>query len=166
MTSSALSPLHHRRSIRLKHDDYSQTGAYFITICTHNRDYLFGDVVDGVMVWHEWQHLVDIVDRVGLDKWVYPILCPQQWIMHWASIRHDQSGAADHQALEPPANGFAIAGTSPLESPPNPAVGPASHPDHAIHRQAVAARPADTTHTCHQCGTSQVTPLSETVPMS
>jgi len=30
--------IHHRRSIRLAGYDYSQAGAYFITICTHNRD--------------------------------------------------------------------------------------------------------------------------------
>ena len=29
--------IRHRRSIRLKDYDYSQEGAYFVTICTHNR---------------------------------------------------------------------------------------------------------------------------------
>jgi len=29
--------LHHRRSIRLAGYDYSHAGAYFVTICTHNR---------------------------------------------------------------------------------------------------------------------------------
>lgn len=38
---------HHRRSIRLKHFDYSRPGGYFITICTHNRECLFGEIVDG-----------------------------------------------------------------------------------------------------------------------
>ena len=36
--------IHHRGSIRLKEYDYSQGGAYFITICTHNREWVFGDV--------------------------------------------------------------------------------------------------------------------------
>jgi putative transposase len=40
---------HHRRSIRLRGYDYSQAGAYFITICTHNRECLFGEIVDGEM---------------------------------------------------------------------------------------------------------------------
>lgn len=40
---------HHRRSIRLKDYDYAQPGAYFITICTHERQCLFGEIVDGVM---------------------------------------------------------------------------------------------------------------------
>lgn len=38
---------HHRRSIRLKGYDYSQAGAYFVTICTQNRACLFGEVVGG-----------------------------------------------------------------------------------------------------------------------
>jgi len=40
-----ISDLHHRRSIRLKEYDYSQPGAYFITICTHNRKQRFGEIV-------------------------------------------------------------------------------------------------------------------------
>ena len=40
---------HHRRSIRLKDYDYSQVGAYFVTICTHDKKCLLGDVVDGVV---------------------------------------------------------------------------------------------------------------------
>jgi len=32
---------HQRRSIRLKEYDYSQPGAYFVTICTRDRDLLF-----------------------------------------------------------------------------------------------------------------------------
>lgn len=36
--------IHQRRSIRLKGYDYSQAGAYFITICTQDRACLFGFV--------------------------------------------------------------------------------------------------------------------------
>lgn len=32
---------HHRRSIRLKGYDYTQPGAYFVTVCTHQRENLF-----------------------------------------------------------------------------------------------------------------------------
>jgi REP element-mobilizing transposase RayT len=41
--------IHHRRSIRLRGYDYSQAGAYFVTIVAWKRDMLFGDVVDGEM---------------------------------------------------------------------------------------------------------------------
>ena len=40
---------HHRRSIRLKGYDYSQSGAYFFTLCTRDRECLFGKIVDGQM---------------------------------------------------------------------------------------------------------------------
>ncbi len=40
---------HHRRSIRLKGYDYSQAGAYFVTVCTQDRACLFGDAADGEM---------------------------------------------------------------------------------------------------------------------
>lgn len=33
-----------RKIIRLQNYDYSANGAYFITICTHNREHLFGSV--------------------------------------------------------------------------------------------------------------------------
>ena len=38
-----------RRSIRLKGYDYSQPGAYFVTICVQDGEHLFGRVVDGEM---------------------------------------------------------------------------------------------------------------------
>jgi REP element-mobilizing transposase RayT len=40
----------HRRSIRLAGYDYRQAGAYFVTICTQNRESVFGDVVEGQMI--------------------------------------------------------------------------------------------------------------------
>ena len=40
---------HHRRSIRLKGYDYSQPGAYFVTIVTQRRECQFGAIVDGEM---------------------------------------------------------------------------------------------------------------------
>jgi REP element-mobilizing transposase RayT len=40
---------HHRRSVRLKGYDYTAPGAYFITICTYQRQCLFGKIVDDQM---------------------------------------------------------------------------------------------------------------------
>ena len=56
---------HHRKSIRLKGYDYSQKGAYFITICTQDRECLFGDVIkkqmilnqNGNIAWNCWFEL-------------------------------------------------------------------------------------------------------------
>jgi len=44
---------HHRKSIRLKNYDYSKPGIYFVTICTKNREFLFGEIVNGVIVLNE-----------------------------------------------------------------------------------------------------------------
>lgn len=40
---------HHRRTIRLKGYDYTQAGAYFVTVVTHGREGVFGEVVGGDM---------------------------------------------------------------------------------------------------------------------
>lgn len=44
---------HNRQSIRLKGYNYGQSGLYFITICTHNRDHLFGKIINKEMVLNE-----------------------------------------------------------------------------------------------------------------
>jgi hypothetical protein len=49
---------HHRRSIRLKGYDYSQSGAYFVTICTYQHNPLFGVVVGGEMVFNSCGQVV------------------------------------------------------------------------------------------------------------
>ena len=57
--------IHHRRSIRLGGYDYSRPGAYFVTLCTHQKEHLFGLIVEGEMhpngyaevVRLCWQHL-------------------------------------------------------------------------------------------------------------
>jgi putative transposase len=69
---------HHRRSIRLKGYDYSSDGAYFVTICTKNRECLFGDVADGEMrmndagrmVQSAWEALPERYPGAGIDAWI------------------------------------------------------------------------------------------------
>ncbi|MEB3359488.1 MAG: transposase [Synechococcales bacterium] len=70
--------LHRRRSIRLKHHDYTAPGAYFITICTHQRQCLFGDIINGEMRLNEfgqiaadcWQEIPHHFHPVRLDNFV------------------------------------------------------------------------------------------------
>ncbi|WP_333025538.1 MULTISPECIES: hypothetical protein [unclassified Microcoleus] len=40
---------HHRRSIRLLEYDYRTPGVYFITICSWQRECLWGEVIDDTM---------------------------------------------------------------------------------------------------------------------
>jgi REP element-mobilizing transposase RayT len=54
---------HHRRSIRLPAYDYAQAGAYFVTVCTQNRECLLGEVVEGAMVLNEPGRMVETVWR-------------------------------------------------------------------------------------------------------
>jgi putative transposase len=44
---------HHRRSIRLPEYDYTQPGAYFITIVTVGKMNLFGEIHNGEMILNE-----------------------------------------------------------------------------------------------------------------
>jgi REP element-mobilizing transposase RayT len=50
--------LHHRRSIRLKGYDYSQPGAYFVTLVVHQRQCLFGEILVGVMRLNRYGEIV------------------------------------------------------------------------------------------------------------
>ncbi len=38
---------HHRHSICLRGWDYRDAGAYFVTVATHDRAHLFGEIVNG-----------------------------------------------------------------------------------------------------------------------
>jgi putative transposase len=66
--------LHHRRSIRLKGYDYTQPGAYFVTICSYQRDEIFGEVISGEMklsalgkvVREEWLRSAEIRKEIRL----------------------------------------------------------------------------------------------------
>lgn len=68
----------HHRSRRHPDWDYTQSAAYFVTICTHQRAHLFGRVVDGAMrctafgrvAAEEWHRSEAIRDEVHLDAFV------------------------------------------------------------------------------------------------
>ena len=45
--------IHHRRSIRLNGYDYSQPGFYFITLCTKNREHLFGEIINNELILND-----------------------------------------------------------------------------------------------------------------
>lgn len=60
----------HRRSIRLKGYDYSQAGAYFVTICTQSREPLLEDVGIRSMVQKWWDALPQKFPSVQTDQFV------------------------------------------------------------------------------------------------
>jgi putative transposase len=53
---------YHRRSIRLPEYDYSQAGAYFVTMVTSRRECLFGEIRDGKMNLNK-------AGQIVLDVW-------------------------------------------------------------------------------------------------
>jgi len=87
---------HHRRSIRLKGYDYSQAGAYFVTICVQHRECLFGEISNqemqcnpfGDVVWKWWNELPNYYARVQLDEF---IVMPNH--MHAIVVITDMVGA-------------------------------------------------------------------------
>lgn len=46
-------------SARLKNWDYGSNGAYFITICTQNREHFFGEIADGKMQLNQLGQLAE-----------------------------------------------------------------------------------------------------------
>lgn len=73
-----LNPRYNRRSIRLKGFDYTVSGAYFITICTYERECWLGDVIDetfhpsqyGDVVDVAWKDLPSHYSTIELDAFV------------------------------------------------------------------------------------------------
>ena len=68
----------HRRSIRLKGYDYTQPGAYFVTMVTYQREDLFGEIMEGEMrlnwtgkqVKREWGRLARRFPNIELDEFI------------------------------------------------------------------------------------------------
>lgn len=66
---------HHRRSIRLRGHDYAGGGAYFITICTQDKQCVLGRIAEGQMFVNEagqivqraWERLPESFPGVLLD---------------------------------------------------------------------------------------------------
>ncbi len=50
---------HHRHSIRLPNYDYSQPGAYFVTVVTYQRILLFGNIVNQEMRLNDFGKVAD-----------------------------------------------------------------------------------------------------------
>ena len=70
--------IHRRQSMRLMEYDYSQAGAYFVTICVREGEPLFGEIVNGVVqlsdfgrvVMECWKAVPEHFQDVELDEFV------------------------------------------------------------------------------------------------
>ena len=68
----------HRRSIRIANYDYTQPGAYYVTITTKERKCIFGEIQAGethlnkigILVRQEWERLPKRFDHLDLGAFV------------------------------------------------------------------------------------------------
>jgi putative transposase len=69
---------HKRKSIRLKGYDYSQQGMYFVTVCTHDHHFLFGQIAEERMILNNagrfankcWLEIPEHFPHVALDEFI------------------------------------------------------------------------------------------------
>ena len=90
----------------------ARRGAYFVTVCTHGRAHLFGDVVNGQMVLNdagvivaeEWMKSAQIRRELLLDEW---IIMPNHFhavvfIIPTGNDAHDDNGRGDRPVAPTP----------------------------------------------------------------
>lgn len=73
-----MKPNHHRQTIRIPGYDYTQPGAYFVTICTHEKTCVFGEIINnkirlspaGQIAQNEWMHLDSRFQHINLDEFI------------------------------------------------------------------------------------------------
>lgn len=63
-------PRHERKPLRLPGYDYSLPGAYFVTACTRNRDFLFETAETRLAVESAWHSVLDVFANIELDEFV------------------------------------------------------------------------------------------------
>jgi putative transposase len=90
--------MHHRRSIRMKGYDYTSPGAYFVTLLSHGRACLFGEIKEGIfrqsdigkLVNDCWLRISNHFYDIGLDEYV---LMPNH--LHGIIFIHESLGKGE-----------------------------------------------------------------------
>ncbi|MGQ9609190.1 MAG: hypothetical protein ACUVWN_07805 [bacterium] len=107
---------HKRRSIRLQGLDYSMPGAYFIIICTNNRQCLFGKTADGEMQLNKyvkiaqqcWLEIPNHFTHAKLDEFIMMpnhvhgivILDNNVWAKNFSPIQIPRNISSEHTHKE------------------------------------------------------------------
>ena len=95
--------LPYRRSLRLAQYDYSQTGAYFVTICVQDRKCLLGEICDDRMCLNDlgqivqacWLDVAQHFPCVELDEFtIMPNHKHSIFVIHNEVVRSALTGAA------------------------------------------------------------------------
>ncbi|WP_008308666.1 transposase [Leptolyngbya sp. PCC 6406] len=136
---------HRRRSLRLRHHDYSTAGAYFITLCIQSRSCLLGKIGQGhmqlnpagFMVEEIWRSLPQRFDHVDLDAFV---VMPNH--MHGILVLTEGlDSAATRAGTRPAPTDLGVVGTNTEPAPMDP---PSSRPDLDSVDTRAGTRPAPT----------------------
>jgi len=98
--------IHHRNSVRLRSYDYSSAGAYFVTICTFQKEGILAEIVNGAahlkslgeIVQEEWLKSAQIRAEIELDEF---IIMPNH--LHSIVFINDSVGA---HGMRPESGGF------------------------------------------------------------
>lgn len=88
---------HHRQSYRLQGYDYASEGAYYVTMCTRNRECALGDVINGEMRLSEtgqivqecWLEIPNHFTNVTLDEYQVMPNHVHGIIVIWGKPRRD-----------------------------------------------------------------------------
>ncbi len=144
-------PLNHqRRSIRLRGYDYSRPGAYFVTLCTQNRECLFGEIENGKMILNdvgkivadEWIKSAEIRNEIALGEWV---VMPNHFhgivIIHDGDIKNPFDGINDNCMHCSRGNRPVAPTAMPPVTPTMPSLAPEIHAKNTTHPDIQTAKP-------------------------
>jgi REP element-mobilizing transposase RayT len=112
---------HRRRSIRLQEYDYGTPGAYFVTICTQERECILDDPVVSGIIRDVWNALPRWFPTIALDEFV---IMPNHlhfilWI-HPADMGASGAGAVGAALAAAPGTGTTGAGANRAGASPAP----------------------------------------------
>ena len=112
-----------RRSLRLKGYDYSQPGAYFVTLCVQEKKCLFGEIVNdemrvnelGTIVAAEWEKSAEIRSEIKLGPYV---IMPNHFHGIIFIVEADRSPIPNQSVLTPLRRGDRrVARSEPVPAP-------------------------------------------------
>jgi REP element-mobilizing transposase RayT len=89
---------HHRRSIRLKGFDYHNAGAYFVTICTKNRECVLEDPIVNGIIHDVWYALPSWFPTIELDEFM--VMPNHAHFVVWNNVGTPLAGVLDTDVLD------------------------------------------------------------------
>lgn len=98
-----------RRSIRLPEYDYSQAGAYFVTICVLGKIHRLGEVIDGEMNLNKLGEVADMGWRWLTERADLPVSCVMPNHVHAIVVLPDTGRGGVTPPLRKPTLGQVVA---------------------------------------------------------